>query len=185
MVWGFAISSKIFHAVVDASHTYDFHEHLSLLGLAFIFLHVFVLLLDRYLPFSLLQVLIPFTDTYRPLWVGVGIISLYVMTLVTVTFYLRKRIGMSAFRFIHTFSILSYFGATLHGLFAGTDSALWVTKILYLLTFLVVVFMTVYWVVLSQITKQEKLEAERAIAMQQAMKKYKARQPRAAQSDHK
>ena len=170
MVWGFAISSKIFQPFVDGSHSYDFHEHLSLLGLAFIFLHVIVLLLDRYLPFSLIQVLIPFTDTYRPLWVGLGIISFYVMLLVSVTFYLRQQIGTAAFRIIHVFSILSYFGATLHGLFAGTDSALLVTKLLYLLTFLVILFLTVYWIMLVQLTKQEKIEAERAAAI----KKYKA-----------
>jgi predicted ferric reductase len=133
-------------------------------------------MLDRYLPFSLLQVLIPFTDTYRPLWVGIGVISLYVMILVTVTFYLRKQIGMAAFRIIHTFSILSYLGATLHGLFAGTDSALWVTKFLYLLTFLVILFMTIYWLVLNQMTKREKLEAVRAAVRQQALKKYKRKQ---------
>lgn len=178
MVWGFAVSSKIFHPLIDASHTYDFHEHLSLLGLAFIALHVIVLLLDRYLPFSLVQVLVPFTDTYRPLWVGVGIISLYVMLLVTVTFYFRTQIGMSAFRFIHTLSILSYLGATLHGLFAGTDSALLVTKLLYLGTFLIILFMTVYWLALTQAARQEKREAEREAAIEKARRKNKTRQQR-------
>lgn len=161
MVWGFAVSTKIFNPVVDPSYSYDFHEHLSLLGLGFVVVHVVVLLLDHYLPFNLIQILIPFTDTYRPLWVGIGIISLYVMLTVTVTFYLRKQLGMPFFRAVHTLSIFAYLGATLHGLFAGTDSALWVTRWLYLLTFLVVLFMTVYWLALNYITKQEKLEAER------------------------
>ena len=179
MVWGFAVSSKLFHSFVEAHFTYDFHEHLSLLGLAFVGLHVIVLLFDRFLPFSLLQVLIPFTENYRPLWVGIGIISFYVMLLVTVTFYIRKQIGMMAFRIIHILSILSYLGVTLHGFFAGTDSALLVTKILYIGTFLVIVFMSVYWVILSQFTKQEKLEAAHAAAMKQAMiKKRKAKQQR-------
>ena len=172
MVWGFAISTKMFQPLVDGSHTYDFHEHLSLLGLAFVLLHVFVLLLDRYLPFTILQVLIPFTDSYRPLWVGVGIISFYAMLLVTVTFYLRKRIGMSAFRAIHTFSILSYFGATFHGLFAGTDSALLVAKLLYAVTSLIIVFMTSYWFFLAQTAKYEKIEAQKTA---QTLRKLKSR----------
>ena len=165
MVWGFGISTRIFNPVVDPTHTYDFHEHLSLLGLGFIVVHVLVLLLDHYLPFNLIQILIPFTDTYRPLWVGIGIISLYVMLVVTVTFYLRKKLGMTFFRAVHTLSIFSYLGATLHGLFAGTDSALWVTRWLYMLTFLVVLFMTVYWLALNYITKQEKLESARVAAI--------------------
>jgi uncharacterized membrane protein len=69
MVWGLAISSRFFHPVVDGTYSYDFHEFLSLLGLGFVLLHVAVLLFDRYEPFSVLQVLIPFVDSYRPFWV--------------------------------------------------------------------------------------------------------------------
>ena len=156
MVWGMGISTKIFHSAVDGTYTYDFHEFLSLLGLGFVVLHVVVLMLDKYLPFTLAQVLIPFIDPYRPLWVGLGIIGFYVFLLVTVTFYIRSRIGTQAFRSIHVLSLLGYLGATLHGLYAGTDSALAVTKVLYIGTLLVVIFLTVYWLVLGALTKTER-----------------------------
>ena len=152
MVWGFAIPSRIFQPIF----TYDFHEHFSLLGLGFVFLHVIVLLFDRYLPFSLIQILVPFTDTYRPLWIGIGILSFYLLFLVTATFYLRQQIGSRAFRSIHLLSLAAYLGATLHGLFAGTDSALPVTKFLYAGTFLTVVFFTVYWLVMRLLGKDSK-----------------------------
>jgi len=156
MVWGMGISTKVFHSAVDGTYTYDFHEFLSLLGLGFVVLHVVVLMLDKYLPFSLAQVLVPFIDPYRPLWVGLGIIGFYIFLLVTVTFYIRSRIGTQAFRSIHVISLLGYLGATLHGLYAGTDSALPVTKLLYIGTLLVVVFLTVYWLVLGALTKTER-----------------------------
>ena len=156
MVWGMGISTKIFHSAVDGTYTYDFHEFLSLLGLGFVVLHVVVLMLDNYLPFSLAQVLVPFIDPYRPFWVGLGIIGFYIFLLVTVTFYIRSRIGTQAFRSIHVISLLGYLGATLHGLYAGTDSALAVTKLLYIGTLLVVVFLTVYWLVLGALTKTER-----------------------------
>ena len=117
-------------------------------GLGFVIVHVVVLLFDKYLPFSILQLLIPFIDTYRPLWVGMGIISFYLLLLVTFTFYLRQKIGSKAFRSIHIFSLVSYLGTTLHGLFAGTDSALPITMVIYAGTFLVVVFLTVYWLIM-------------------------------------
>lgn len=145
MVWGFAIPSKILQPALEGTFAYDFHEHLSLMGLGFIVLHVVVLMFDHYLPFNIIQILIPFVDTYRPLWVGLGIISFYILLLVTFTFYLRQQIGVKAFRSIHLFSLLGYLGTTLHGLFAGTDSALPITMVLYAGTFLVVIFMTVYW----------------------------------------
>ncbi len=159
MVWGLAIPSKIAQPVLDSPYTYDFHEYLSLLGLGFVLLHVVVLLFDHFLPFNIFQILIPFIDTYRPFWVGLGIIGFYIMLLVTVTFYLRQQIGVKAFRSIHVLSLLGYLGATLHGLFAGTDSALPITMLLYAGTFLVVIFLTVYWLVMRTGGKDEEKPA--------------------------
>ena len=159
MVWGMAVSTKFFHPVVEGTYSYDFHEFLSLLGIGFVILHVVVLMVDKYLAFNIFQILIPFVNTYRPLWVGIGIIGFYLFLLVTVTFYLKKHIGSQAFRSIHMLSLAGYIGATLHGLFAGTDSALPVTKLLYVGTSLVILFLTVYWIVIGLMTKQEKARA--------------------------
>jgi predicted ferric reductase len=156
MVWGFAIPTGLIKPVLENVFTYDFHEHLSLLGLGFVLVHIVVLLFDQYLPFSILQLLIPFIDTYRPLWVGLGILSFYILLLVTFTFYLRPKIGAKAFRSIHVLSLVSYLGTTLHGLFAGTDSALPVTMLMYTGTFLAVVFLTVYWLIMRMFKKEEK-----------------------------
>jgi len=155
MVWGFAIPTGFIKRALENNFVYALHEHLSLLGLGFVLVHMIVLLFDKYLPFSIPQLLVPFTDTYRPLWVGLGIISFYILLLVTFTFYLRQRIGAKAFRSIHVLSLVSYLGATLHGLFAGTDSALPVTMLLYAGTFLVVVFLTVYWWIMRRFRKDE------------------------------
>jgi predicted ferric reductase len=148
MVWGFAIPTGMIRPVLENVFTYDFHEHLSLLGIGFVIVHVVVLLFDKYLPFGILQLLVPFIDTYRPLWVGLGIISFYLLLLVTFTFYIRHKIGAKVFRSIHVLSLVSYLGTTLHGLFAGTDSALPITMMIYAGTFLVVVFLTVYWLIM-------------------------------------
>jgi len=157
MAWGFAIPSKIVQPLLEGTFTYDFHEYLSLLGLGFILLHITVLLFDKYLPFTVAQLLVPFIDTYRPFWVGLGIIGLYIFLVVTVTFYLRGHIGVKAFRAIHVTSLLGYLGATLHGLFAGTDSSLPVTMILYGGTFLVIVFLTVHWLFMRRPEKKEEV----------------------------
>ena len=70
--WGLAVSSKILDPLLHRAFTYDFHQFISLLGIGFLFLHLGVLLFDRYLPYSIAQVLVPFLSPYRPLWVGVG-----------------------------------------------------------------------------------------------------------------
>jgi predicted ferric reductase len=153
--WGLVVSSKILDPIMDRGFTYDFHEFLSWLGLAFIGIHVTVLMADKYLPYTIWQVLIPFLSPYRPFWVGIGIIAFYLSLLVTITFYLKKKIGMELFRKIHYLSLVGYVGATLHGLYAGTDSVLPLANLLYKGTFLITLFLIVYWVVLLYFRKQE------------------------------
>jgi len=153
--WGLVVSSKILDSLMDRGFTYDFHEYFSLLGLGFIAIHVIVLMADKYLPYTIWQVLIPFLSPYRPFWVGIGVIAFYLLLLVTATFYLKKKIGMDLFRKIHYLSLVGYVGATLHGLYAGTDSVLPIANLLYKGTFLITLFLVAYWVVLLYFRKQE------------------------------
>jgi predicted ferric reductase len=155
MVLGLGITSKFFDRLLDRLFTYDFHQFISLLSIAFVVLHIVVLLIDRYLPYTIWQILIPFISPYRPFWVGVGVIGFYLTLLVTVTFYLRKKIGMRAFRIIHVLSLVGYLGATLHGIYSGTDSSLPSVQFLYEGTALVVIFLTVFWLVLLAQRKEE------------------------------
>jgi predicted ferric reductase len=147
-VWGLLIPTKLLDKTLSGTFTFDIHQVVSLLSLGFLGLHMLVLLADRYLPFSALQILVPFIAPYRPLWVGIGVIAMYLALLVTVTFYLRKRIGMNAFRSIHLLSLLGYLAALGHAFFSGTDSTLWMARLMYAGTFLVFVFLLVYWLVL-------------------------------------
>jgi predicted ferric reductase len=163
-ILGLAVTSKYLDGMLDRLFTYDFHEFISLLSVAFMLVHVLVLMLDRYMPYSLAQILVPFISLYRPFWVGVGVIAFYMVLLVTITFYLRNRIGTRAFRAIHVISLLGYIGATLHGYYAGTDTALPSMKILYDVSGLAVLFLTVYWLVLLGLRNAEKRRQAAALA---------------------
>ena len=154
-VWGLVVPSRLLNPVLEQTFTVDFHEFISLLSIGFTLVHVFVLTIDRYLPYTPLQILVPFLSPYRPFWVGVGVIAFYITLLVTVTFYIRSKIGVKTFRSIHVLSLLGYLGVTLHGVYAGTDSPLVSMQLLYYGTALVVVFLTVYWLVLKYMQKQE------------------------------
>ena len=156
-VWGVAVSSKVFDPVLHRMFTYDFHQFLSLLAIGFTILHVVVLLADQYLPFSVAQILVPFSAPYRPVWVGFGTIGLYLTLLVSITFYIRRWIGQKTFRVIHLVSYLAFIAAALHGLFAGTDSPLPTVQAMYLLTTLSVVFLTAYRIVTSRRLRRQSI----------------------------
>jgi predicted ferric reductase len=171
MVWGLAIPTKFFERFLSPTFAVDFHEYISLLSIGFIILHVSVLMIDQYLPFSLVQILIPFMSPYRPVWVGLGVLGFYLSLLVTITFYLRKKIGQKKFKAIHTLSLLGYLGVVLHAFFAGSDSSLLGVQLIYIVTFMLVVFLTSYWLITARQLKTEKdkrsLPARQAPALRQ------------------
>jgi hypothetical protein len=67
---------------------------------------------------------------------------------------------MKTFRTIHYLSIAAYLGALLHGLYAGTDSLLSWTKIMYWGTLLSTVFFGVYWLVFVRLQNREKSNSQ-------------------------
>ena len=146
-VWGLAIPTRFFEHFLSPTFAVDFHEYISLLSIGFIVLHVGVLLIDQYLPFSLAQILIPFISPYRSVWVGLGVLGFYLTLLVTITFYLRKKIGQKNFKAIHTLSLLGYLGVVLHAFFTGSDSSLLGVQWIYVITFMVIVFLTSFWLI--------------------------------------
>jgi methionine sulfoxide reductase heme-binding subunit len=160
MVWGLALPTKLFDRFISPTFSFDFHEFISLLSIGFLLLHIGVLLFDQYLPYSLAQILVPFLSPYRPLWVGLGVLSFYLALLVTVTFYLRKRIGQKRFKSIHTLSLVGYFGAVFHAFFSGSDSSLGSVQFVYFATSMVVVFLMAYWLIHGVLTKQEKAQRQ-------------------------
>ena len=170
-ILGLAVTSKYLDGMLDRLFTYDFHEFISLLSVGFTLVHVIVLMFDLYMPYSLAQILVPFISPYRPFWVGVGVISFYIILLVTITFYIRNRIGRSAFRAIHVLSLVGYIGVTLHGYFSGTDTALPSMQILYDVTGLAVLFLTVYWLVLLGMRNAERRRQAASVSTANAAQK--------------
>jgi len=94
---------------------------------------------------------LPFASaSYRPVWVGLGQIGLYLLALVTLSFYVRRWIGARTWRLLHFLSFAVFALALAHGLFSGTDSgAPWVVW-MYLASGLSVVALTAYRVMLSR-----------------------------------
>ncbi len=101
---------------------FDMHQFASLLGMAFAAFHGVFLLGDKYMHYSVLQILLPFsTDGYRALWVGLGQVAFYVSLIVAFSFYVRQHIGPRTWRVLHYGSFAVYLFTLVHGLMSGTD----------------------------------------------------------------
>lgn len=134
MALGLGITNKMARLWPGAPAAFAIHEYVNLLGLAFAAFHALVLLGDRYIGFTLAQLLVPFsTQAYRPLWVGLGQFGFYIWGIVSLSFYVRRGIGQKTWRLVHYLSFGMYVAGLLHGIFSGTDAeAGWVQKFYWL-----------------------------------------------------
>jgi len=147
MILGLSMTNRLARVWPGGPTAGDLHEHASLLGLAFAMLHGLVLLGDHYIGYTLTQILIPFATAAAPLWVGLGQIGLYLMALVTLSFYVRRWIGTRTWRALHYLSFVVFVLALVHGIASGTDSgALWAI-LMYAGSALSVAAMTIYRIV--------------------------------------
>jgi methionine sulfoxide reductase heme-binding subunit len=104
--------------------TAQLHRHLSLLVVAFVAVHVAATVLDPFAPVGWAAAVIPFSSAYRPLWLGLGAVSLDLLLAVLVTSLLRARLGHRTWRAVHWLAYASWPVALWHGLGTGTDSRL-------------------------------------------------------------
>ncbi len=97
------------------------HRNASLLAMAFLAVHVLTSLLDSFAPISLLDAFIPFTGSYRPLWLGLGALALDLLVAVTITSLVRQRLGHGSWKAIHWLTYASWPVALLHSFGTGSD----------------------------------------------------------------
>lgn len=141
-IWGLLLSSKIVKETVPAALALAMHNILSWLAVAFTGMHALALLFDNYFTYTLADLTIPFIGPYLPGWVGLGVISLYLMLLTTISFYFRKQIGQKRWRQLHYLTFAVYILATLHGAMAGSDSGNLGMRVMYCGSGLLVFFLT-------------------------------------------
>ena len=144
VVAGMTVSTKLGARLRLGNLPFDLHRFLSLLALAFTLFHVFVLLGDRYLHFTVADLWVPFASPYRPVAVATGVIAAWMMMLIVASFYVRRFIGHHAWRLMHFGTFGMYVLATAHGLFAGTDTGAGWARDVYLLTLASILMLTAY-----------------------------------------
>lgn len=122
VVCGLLISNRLLPAGRLRVDFFETHSFLALLVLAFGGFHAMALLVDSYVGFSPSQVLVPFTSTYRPVSVALGILGFYGSAIIYASFWARRLIGYRAWRYIHYGSFLAFVAITMHGILSGTDA---------------------------------------------------------------
>ncbi|MET3545910.1 sulfoxide reductase heme-binding subunit YedZ [Paenibacillus favisporus] len=141
------------------------HQWCGWFGLLFGMAHGLVLLFDRYVGYSLADLLIPFKASGDRLWMGLGILSLYLMLLLIISSDLMKKLGKKAWRLIHFLAMPTYLMALVHGIMLGTDSRQAPVIVLYAVT-----GVTVLILLLNRIAATRRKGGGRMIVVQEGGK---------------
>ena len=98
LAFGLAMSGKLVRGPGVAGRMRAVHEALALSGLLAIVLHGLLLLPDTYLRPGLAGIAIPFVAAHRPVWTALGVTAGWMSAVITLSFYVRSRIGVRAWR---------------------------------------------------------------------------------------
>jgi predicted ferric reductase len=101
--------------------TAGLHRNLALLSVSFLAVHIVTAVLDSWTGLRWIGVLIPFTSTYRAVWVGLGALAFDLLVAVVGTSLLRRRLSYGAWRAVHWCTWALWPLAFLHALGSGTD----------------------------------------------------------------
>jgi methionine sulfoxide reductase heme-binding subunit len=119
----FSVIIGLFQKMRKQKVTITLYLHEVLSNWAFILVcgHLGFLLIDSYISFNWMEVLIPFQTDYKPLPMALGIFSLYFLIMAITTSKARKKIGYQKWRKLHALNPILYALVTIHGLLIGSD----------------------------------------------------------------
>jgi sulfoxide reductase heme-binding subunit YedZ len=122
VAWGLLASASLTPRRISKPAANLFHAAVGTTGLVLLGVHLALLLVDRFVRFDVLDLLIPMRSSFRPFAIALGVVAMYGVVAVTVTSWLRRRVGSAWWRRAHLLAVPSFAVSLLHGLLAGTDS---------------------------------------------------------------
>jgi sulfoxide reductase heme-binding subunit YedZ len=102
--------------------TAGLHRNTALLAMGLLVVHIVTAVADPYALLALVDVVLPFGGGYRPLWVGLGTLTLDLLVVVVVTSLMRHRLPDRVWRTVHWSAYACWPLALVHGLGSGTDA---------------------------------------------------------------
>jgi DMSO/TMAO reductase YedYZ heme-binding membrane subunit len=121
-------------------------------------------MLDSYVDFGVVDILVPGASSWNPAAVAWGVVSMWMLVAVQISSLFMKRLPRHLWRGIHLLSYLMLWAGIIHGVQAGTDAGnpFYVWSMAYLS--LVVVFLTAYRILAVRRPRRRPGEIERVPA---------------------
>ena len=141
VAWGLAVRA-VRAAGKPFSRALSLHRWLGTVALLLVVVHMALLLVDTYEPFTIVEILVPMAATWKPFAVALGTVAFWLMVPAWLLGRMRRRWGDRWFLRVHALAYAAWPLATAHYVLAGTDAlALWSVALLVAGTAVVVVLL--------------------------------------------
>ena len=129
------------------------HATLASATIALVAGHVVSLASDKYAGVGWIGAVVPFTATYRPTAVALGVIAMLFMVLLFSTARSAGRLGARHWLAYHRLAVANFVLVWFHGVMAGTDTS--ALRLVYVITGGAVVFLTMTRYALARRVREE------------------------------
>ena len=121
VVFGLLLSTRL-GKHFNAARVFALHQYLSLIAVGFAAFHAGILLADNFLNLNLWQILLPFGFQTERVGVALGQLGFWLLFICAFSFYIKKYIGQSAWRWLHFLTFMAYTFISIHVFMVGSDS---------------------------------------------------------------
>jgi methionine sulfoxide reductase heme-binding subunit len=123
VAWGLLATTSTFGKRVAKATAISVHQFTATVALVLLGVHLGGLLMDRFVPFTPLDLLIPMHSSYRTIAVAFGIVAMYAAVVVLTSSWTRKHLNIKLWRRLHLLAVPAFTLSMVHGIFAGSDTA--------------------------------------------------------------
>ena len=121
ILWGVLLTTRILKPNDRPAWLRDLHTWMGGLALAFTVIHMVTLIADSYISFDVVDVLVPFASSWRPIPVTLGVLGFYILAAVQITSLFMMKLDRKTWHRIHILSYLQFIIVIAHALTAGSD----------------------------------------------------------------
>lgn len=144
IVLGAGMTTSYIYKYINPTKAWIMHKYLSLALVLSLLTHITALIFDKFINFSLLDIFIPFYSDYKPLFLSLGILGLYLLLIIIISSLWFRLKYHKTWRFIHYFTYVLFISSLVHGYYIGSDSGTLVMKIIYALTAIIFSILFIY-----------------------------------------
>ena len=121
VVWGLILRNGWISTRLRHSQIHGAHMTTALMGLSLAFVHAGAQMAAPYASVHLIDEFIPFTNPSDPVGIGIGVISLEIMTAAALSVAVQRRMGYNRWRILHALNHVAFALVAGHILISGSD----------------------------------------------------------------